>query len=167
LSGRKNPRVFCCHREKHFDFLVFCVKEPMLGIMFVGVEWFDMLPTNDSGGGSDAISRITPDDELIKRLEVQRLMGGLSVSAVYDDPDLMRLKINVTAGGESPHAVRWIAREVLELRARRVARSEERAASIGARIEQRRALRRAKQRARTDAKPFAGQSTSPKSKGSS
>jgi hypothetical protein len=80
-------------------------------------------------------------------------MGGISVSAVYDDPDLMHLKINVTAGGENPHAVRWIAREVLALRARRVARSEERAASVRARIEERRGRRRAKQRARTVAKP--------------
>ena len=80
-------------------------------------------------------------------------MGDMSVSAVYDDPDLMRLKINVTAAGESPHAVRWIEREVLELRARRVARSEEQAANIRERIEERRERRRAKQRARIAAKP--------------
>jgi hypothetical protein len=114
-----------------------------------------MLPTNDSSGCNDAIGRIRPDDELIKRPEVQRLMGGISVSAVYDDPDLMHLKVNLTAAGEFPHAVRWIAREVLELRARRVARSEERTASVRAQIEARRERRRAKQRARTDAKPSA------------
>jgi hypothetical protein len=127
----------------------------MLCTMFIGVESFDMFPTSDGSGSSNAISRIRPDDELIKRPEVQRLMGDISVSAVYDDPDLMHLKINITAAGESPHAVRWIAREVLELRACRVARSEKRAASIRAQIEARRQRRRAKQRARTGAKPSA------------
>jgi hypothetical protein len=120
--------------------------------MLVGVEYFDMLPTKDTSGSSDPINRIRSEDELIKRSEVQHLMGDISVSTIYDDPDLMRLKINVTAADESTHAVRWIRREIHELRAQRVARSEKRAASVRARIEQRRARRRAKQRARTDAK---------------
>ena len=110
---------------------------------------------NDSSGSSQVIIRIRPDDELVKLPKVQQLMGGMSVSAVYDDPDLMGLKINVTAADESPHAVRWIEREVLELRAQRVARSEERAAIVRAQIEERRERRRAKQRARTGAKPSA------------
>ena len=114
-----------------------------------------MLPTNDSSGSSDPISRIRPDDELIKRPKVQHIMGDISVSTVYSDPDLMRLKINITAADKSTHAVRWIQREIYDLRAQRVARSQERAASVGARIEQRQARRRAKQRARTDAKPSA------------
>ena len=126
----------------------------MLGTMIVGAEYFYMLP-NDSSSSSNAISRIRPDDELIKRPTVQQIMGGISISAVYDDPDLMSLKINLTAAGESTHAVRWIAREVLDLRARRVARSEERAASVRAQIEERRERRRTKQRARTAAKPSA------------
>jgi hypothetical protein len=97
--------------------------------------------------------RIRPTDELIKLARVQTLMGGMSVSAVYEDPDLMALKLSVMAAGESTRAVRWIEREVLDLRARRVARSEERAASVRARIEERRERRRAKQRGRTAAKP--------------
>jgi hypothetical protein len=121
--------------------------------MFVGVEWFDMLPTNNNVGSSDPMSRIRPEDKLVKLPKVQDIMGDVSVSAVYDDPDLMGLKINVTAADESTHAVRWIEREVLELRAQRVARSEERAASVRARIEERRERRRAKQRARTATKP--------------
>jgi hypothetical protein len=106
---------------------------------------------NDSSGSSEAISRIRPDDELVKLPKVQHLMGDMSVSAVYDDPDLMGLKINVTAADESTHAVRWIEREVLELRAQRVARSEERATIVRAQIEERRTLRRAKQRAKAGA----------------
>jgi len=101
---------------------------------------------NDSSGSSQVIIRIRPDDELVKLPKVQHLMGGMSVSAVYDDPDLMGLKINVTAADQSTHAVRWIEREVLELRAQRVARSEERAAIVRAQIEERRERRRAKQR---------------------
>jgi len=104
-----------------------------------------------SSGSFDAVSRIRPDDELIKRPAVQAIMGGIATSTVYDDPDLMRLKINVTAAAESAHAVRWIAREVYDLRARRVARSEERAASVRAQIEARRERRRGRQRARTAA----------------
>jgi hypothetical protein len=90
---------------------------------------------------------------LVKLPKVQHIFGGISVSAVYEDPDLMGLKVNVTAAGESTHAVRWIEREILELRARRIARSEEQAASVRARIEERRERRRAKQRGRTAAKP--------------
>lgn len=101
---------------------------------------------NDSSGSSQVIIRIRPDDELVKLPKVQHLRGGMSVSAVYDDPDLMGLKINVTAADQSTHAVRWIEREVLELRAQRVARSEERAAIVRAQIEERRERRRAKQR---------------------
>jgi len=102
-----------------------------------------------------AVGRIRPDDELIKRAAGQEIFGGISTSALYEDPELMGLKIDVTAAGKSPHMVRWIAREVHDLRAQRVARSEERAAAIRAQIEERRERRRAKQRARTAAKPSA------------
>jgi hypothetical protein len=101
-----------------------------------------MLPSNSS---SDAVSRIRPDDVLIKRPSVQKIMGGISTSAVYDDPDLMRLKINLTAADESSHAVRWIEREIHELRAQRAARSAARGVVVAAQIEKRRERRRAKQ----------------------
>jgi hypothetical protein len=103
-----------------------------------------MLTGNDTG--ADAGGRIRPDDTLITRPEVQVIMGGLSTSALYEDPDLMSLKVVVVAGehgGPSRH-VRWISREVHELRARRVARSEEKAAGVRTAIEQRRERRRAK-----------------------
>jgi hypothetical protein len=111
-----------------------------------------MPPSNDINNGP---GRIRPDDTLIKLARVQTLMGQMSVSSIYDDPDLMGLKITVMAAGESTRAVRWIEREILDLRARRVARSEERAASVRARIDERRERRRAKQRGRTAAKPSA------------
>jgi hypothetical protein len=107
-------------------------------------EQVDMVPENSSSGNS--ATRIRPDDVLIKRPAVQRLMGDISTSAVYDDPDLMRLKVSLVATGDSAHAVRWIEREVLDLRAQRVARSAERAANVGAEIERRRESRRARQR---------------------
>lgn len=112
--------------------------------MSFGAERVNMVPDNNSDSGS--ATRIRPDDVLIKRPAVQHLMGGISTSAVYDDPDLMRLKISLVATGASAHAVRWIEREVLDLRAERVARSTERAASVGAEIEKRRERRRARQR---------------------
>lgn len=81
-------------------------------------------------------TRMRADDELIKRPAVQRLMGGISTTAVYDDPDLMLLKICLMPENKSARtrAVRWIAREVLDLRARRIARSEARAAQVHARV---------------------------------
>ena len=75
-------------------------------------------------------------------------MGGIGKSAVYDDPQLMSLKLDVMVEGNCPHAVRWIEREVHDLRAEPVARSEERATFVRIRIEERRERRRAKQRAR-------------------
>jgi hypothetical protein len=92
-------------------------------------------------------SRIRPDDLLIKRTRVQVLMGDMAVSTVYCDPDLMALRVNVTGTGEGTRAVRWIEREICELRARRIAESEARAANSRAQIEARQMQRRAKQRA--------------------
>ena len=103
-----------------------------------------MLP-DDNTGSNDAVSRIRPDDELVTRSAVQQIFGGISVSAIYDDPDLMRLKVNVMANEQRSRAVRWILREIRELRARRVARGEERAAAARAQIEKRHERR--KQRA--------------------
>jgi hypothetical protein len=100
----------------------------------------------------DCVGRIRPDDRLIKRPVVQAIMGGISVSALYEDPDLMGLKLNVTAAGKSPHSVCWIEREVHELRAQRVARSEERAAAVRAQVEQQRERRRARERERAAAR---------------
>jgi hypothetical protein len=66
---------------------------------------------------------------------------------LYEDPDVMELKIRV-----SPQMVRWIEREIYELRARRVARSGERAAAVRAQVEQQRERRRARQRERAAAR---------------
>jgi len=98
-----------------------------------------MLPDNSS---DTATSRIRPDDTFIGLPIVRVKMGGMSVSAVYDDPELMKLRIVI-----SRKMVRWIEREIDEERARRVANSEARAANVRAQIEQRRERRRAKQRA--------------------
>ena len=92
-------------------------------------------------------SRIQPDDVLIKRPVVQEIMGNISVSSVYADPDLMRLRVYVTPTVKSPHAVNWIEREVYELRAHRVAQSDARAAAAPARIGKRRERRRIKREA--------------------
>ena len=97
---------------------------------------------------SSAASRILPDVELIHTPKTCELMGDFSISAAYDDPELMALKIKI-GGGTGPHcAVRFIKREVLDLRARRVARSEANAAAIRTQVERRLALRREKRRMR-------------------
>jgi predicted DNA-binding transcriptional regulator AlpA len=95
------------------------------------------------------VSRIRPDDVLIDLPMLQIKMGNVSVSTIYDDPDLMALKISLMPDSKSTRtrSVRWIERETDELRARRVARSEQHAAATREKIEQRRDRRRAKQRA--------------------
>jgi predicted DNA-binding transcriptional regulator AlpA len=85
---------------------------------------------------------ILPDDELIALPEVRALMGGMAISTVYDDPDLMAAKVKT---GE--RSVRWIKRVVQDIRAQRVARSQEGADTERAKAENRRERRRAKQRA--------------------
>jgi hypothetical protein len=117
----------------------------MLRVVLFDVERMAMVPDNSSS--NNAVSRIRPDDEMIDRREVQRVMGNVSISSVYADPDLMRLKVNLMAKDNRSRAVRWIAREIHELRARRVARSEERGANVEAQIEKRHERRRTRQRA--------------------
>jgi hypothetical protein len=92
--------------------------------------------------------RIHDDDELIGLVETLGLMGGQSVSCAYADPELMALKIPMTPGGRRVKAVRFIRREVLALRAARVARADSNAATIKAEIEARVERRREKQRLR-------------------
>jgi hypothetical protein len=92
--------------------------------------------------------RILDEDELIT-LEVTRgIMGDISTSTAYEDPELMALKIKMTAGERRTKAVRWILREVLALRAQRVLRSEAGAAKVRADVEARVEQRRTKHRLR-------------------
>jgi hypothetical protein len=73
-------------------------------------------------------------------------MGGVSVSTAYTDPELMALKISMTAGHRRTRMIRFIRREVYALRTERVARAEANAArvrtEVKARVEQRRARQR-------------------------
>jgi predicted DNA-binding transcriptional regulator AlpA len=85
-------------------------------------------------------ARMRPDDRLIACPEVRRIMGDIATSTVYTDPDLLSLRIYLTAG-----AVRWIEREIYGLRDQRVALSGEREAATRAKVEQQRDRRRRKQ----------------------
>ena len=96
----------------------------------------------------DTLCRILDDDDLITLDETRTLMGGMSVATAYEDPDLMALKIKMTAGERRTKAVRFIKREVLALRAQRVERSEASAAKVRAEVEARVEQRRARQRLR-------------------
>ena len=60
----------------------------------------------------------------------------------------MALKIKIGGGTGRQGRVKFIKREVLDLRARRVARSEANAAAIRVQVEKRLALRREKRRVR-------------------
>ena len=106
-------------------------------------------PTDDDA--SSTAGRIRPDDEVIDTPETCAIMGGISVSTAYDDPELMALKIKIGGGTGRQCRVRFIRREILELRAERVARSEANAAAIRAQVEKRLALRRSKRRMRASA----------------
>jgi hypothetical protein len=98
-------------------------------------------------------TRILPDDQLIDVAETRAIMGGISTSAAYDDPGLMALKIKIGDGTGRQCRVRFIRREILNLRAQRVTRSEANAAGIRAQVEKRLALRRKKRRMRAAASP--------------
>jgi hypothetical protein len=102
-------------------------------------------PTDASG----TTGRIRPDDELIAAPEMRAIMGNISVSTAYDDPELMALKIKIGVGSGHQCRVRFIRREVHELRALRVERSQVNAPIIRTQIENRLALRREKRRMRT------------------
>ena len=47
-------------------------------------------------------SNILDDDELINLDKTREIMGGISISTAYEDPELMALKISMTPPG-SPH----------------------------------------------------------------
>jgi hypothetical protein len=63
-------------------------------------------------------------------------------SAVYADPEIQRLKVCVMAKDEHSKNVTWIEREICELRAQRIARSQDWHAGDPARLEKRRQQRR-------------------------
>ncbi|MGY3347733.1 MULTISPECIES: hypothetical protein [unclassified Bradyrhizobium] len=90
--------------------------------------------------------RIRDDDELINLDRTRAIMGGISVSTAYEDPELMALKIPMTAPGRRTKRVSFIEREVKALRAERVARAEANAervrAETVARVERRRSRQR-------------------------
>jgi hypothetical protein len=74
----------------------------------------------------------------------------MSVATAYEDPELMAIKIKMTAGERRTKNVRFIKREVLALRAQRVSRSD--TANIRAEVEARVEQRRARQRLRRPAR---------------
>jgi hypothetical protein len=76
---------------------------------------------SDSNEGSTP--RMKPGDQLIRRPAVQAHMGGCAVSTLYDDPEIMDLRVRLTPEGSGRSSVFWIEREILELRDRRIAAS--------------------------------------------
>src|SRR5262249_22158115 len=96
-----------------------------------------------------SVSRILDTDELIGLAEVRRLLGNPSISTVYDDPELMELKISMSApmptGDWRGRRITWIKREILALRARRVEVATEEAVDEKRRAEHRRRMRRERQ----------------------
>jgi siroheme synthase (precorrin-2 oxidase/ferrochelatase) len=97
---------------------------------------------------NDIISRIREDDELIDLGETRKIMGDVSISSAYEDPELMALRISMTPPGRRTRMVRFIKREIHALRAERVARAEANAENVRAEVEARVEQRRARQRLR-------------------
>lgn len=100
----------------------------------------------------DTPRRIRDDDELIALDAVRDILGGMSVATAYVDGELMALKISMTAGERRTHSVRWIKREILELRAQRVERADANAETVKAEIAARVERRRERQRLRVRTK---------------
>jgi hypothetical protein len=105
-------------------------------------------------------SRILPDDELIDLPVTLGIMGGPSVSSAYEDEELMALKISMSPPGRRTRRIRFIKREVLALRAQRVALATAAAPNVQAQVQASVELRRARQRERKTAGSSATGSTS-------
>jgi hypothetical protein len=69
--------------------------------------------------------RMKPGDRLIRRPIVQEHMGGCAVSTLYDDAEIMGLRVRLTPAGSGRSSVFWIEREIIELRDRRIAANTE------------------------------------------
>src|SRR6478672_7278384 len=78
--------------------------------------------------------------------EVQRLNGGSSRSAVYDDPEIRALAVNFSEPGKRVGRVRWRRHEIAALVHARIARRDAQAAAVKARIAAQQERRRAKRR---------------------
>ncbi|MEI9922581.1 MAG: hypothetical protein WDN50_02440 [Bradyrhizobium sp.] len=50
----------------------------------------------------DTLCRILDDDDLITLDKTREILGGMSVATAYEDPDLMALKIKMTAESAAP-----------------------------------------------------------------
>lgn len=77
-----------------------------------------------------------------------KLLGGISISTAYDDPELMTLRINMTAKGRRVKMIRFMKREILGLRVQRAQRSEANVKKIREEVEAQVERRREKQRLR-------------------
>jgi hypothetical protein len=77
--------------------------------------------------------RMKPGDRLIRRPIVQAHFGDCATSTIYEDHELMALRVRLAPESSTPESstpesskrsnVFWIEREVLELRDRRIAAS--------------------------------------------
>ena len=54
---------------------------------------------------------IRDDDVVISLAETLPLMGGISTSTAYADPDLMALKIDLSATGQKTKIIRFVKRK--------------------------------------------------------
>ena len=70
---------------------------------------------------ADTIGRIKDDDELIDLSETRKIMGDVSISSAYEDPELMALKISMTPPGRRSRMVRFIKRQAARNRITRPA----------------------------------------------
>ena len=61
---------------------------------------------------SDIGTRILDDDELIDLEETRKILGGISISTAYNDPEPMTLRIDMTAKGRRVKMIRFVKREI-------------------------------------------------------
>ena len=91
------------------------------------------------------------DEDLIDRNEVRRLLGDPSVSTLYADAEVRALAIPMTAPGKRVKMVRWVRREILELRRQRIAKARENAEAVRQQVTAQNERRREKRRQQTAA----------------
>jgi hypothetical protein len=83
---------------------------------------------------------------LIDATRVREKLGGVSMSTLYDDPEVMALKITMTASGRRSKRARWLEHEIDALVCERIARSRVDAETVRQEVIARNERRRAKRR---------------------
>ena len=118
-----------------------------------------MIDTTPSKGAGRAppVAATPPGLDLIDRDEVRRIMGGMSRTASYDDPDVAALAVPMTDSERTQW--RWLRHEIVGLVQTRIAKRDAQAAAIRAEVAARRERSLARKRITPTRRTVRGKAT--------